>query len=282
MPAAGSGTIRWPGGKTTAASWIVNQIPQHQTYVEVFGGGASVLMEKGESHLEVYNDLDNRLVEFFEVCRDSGDELSEWLQETPYSRAVFERYRRRWSEGDLPDTKFERAAQFFYLQSASYGGKGETFSTQSRTNPSRPRSSRMPRRFRSMAQNPARIQERFSEVIIEHLDYSDLIEKYDSDVAFFYCDPPYYNCDYYRYGADFDHEAFAGLLSQCDGRWMVSYGELPPAFDRDEWVVREHEQLCRLSHDAETEQVERIVMNYNPGELPAFSESSQATLGEVS
>lgn len=281
MPASGSGTIPWPGGKTKMASWITSNIPQHQTYVEVFGGGASTLMEKDESNLEIYNDLDNRLVEFFEVCRDEGDRLSDWLRETPYSRGVFERYRRCWANGNVPDSKFERAAQFFYLQAVSYGSKGGTFATQTKPCTFRPGSNNTPRRYRSIALNPSRIQSRFSEVIIEQLDYAELIPKYDSDATFFYCDPPYYNCDYYRHGSDFDHESFANLLSQCEGWWMVSYAELPPAFDRGEWTIKEHDQSWGLSHDAETEQVERIVMNYDPDTTPLFAESGQRTLSEV-
>lgn len=43
---------------------------KHQEYVEVFGGGASLLFAKTPSPLEVYNDLDQGLVNFFRVLRD--------------------------------------------------------------------------------------------------------------------------------------------------------------------------------------------------------------------
>lgn len=282
MPKAGVGTIIWPGSKTTIAPWIIDHMPPHRTYIEPFGGSASVLMQKDESDLEVFNDLDGRLVEFFEVCRDRGDELADWLTDTPYSREVYERFKEQWQAGDIPDSKFKRAAQFFYLQSCSYGGKGGTFRVQSTTQDHSPRADRTTRKYLRAAENLADVKDRFSEVLIEQLDYTDLIPRYDSDVAFFYCDPPYHNVDYYRHGTDFDHSEFADVLDGCEGRWMVSYSDIPPAFDRDGWHVVERTRQWRLSDDAETTQVERLVMNYDPNQVPAFSSSGQTTLGEVS
>ena len=48
------------GGKYYLAAKIVGLLPEHETYVEPFGGGASV---------EVYNDVNGRLVR---VLREHG------------------------------------------------------------------------------------------------------------------------------------------------------------------------------------------------------------------
>jgi len=45
-------------------------IPKHHTYVEVFGGAANLLLAKEPSAVEVYNDIDSGLVNFFRVIRD--------------------------------------------------------------------------------------------------------------------------------------------------------------------------------------------------------------------
>ena len=45
-------------------------IPPHHIYCEVFGGGASLLCAKEPSAVEVYNDIDSRLVNLFRVLRD--------------------------------------------------------------------------------------------------------------------------------------------------------------------------------------------------------------------
>ena len=45
------------GGKTFSASLIEEIIPYHTVYVEVFGGGASLLFNKNPSYVEIYNDI---------------------------------------------------------------------------------------------------------------------------------------------------------------------------------------------------------------------------------
>jgi len=64
----------WFGGKSRLSSKIipiVQSIP-HRIYVEPFGGGASVLIRKVSSPVEVYNDLNYDVYEFFRVLSDEA------------------------------------------------------------------------------------------------------------------------------------------------------------------------------------------------------------------
>ena len=82
----------WYGGKASHASWLLAYFPEHRVFVEPFGGAANVLLSKRRSEVEIYNDLDARLSNFFRVLRerDSFDELVRLSTLTPYSRADFE------------------------------------------------------------------------------------------------------------------------------------------------------------------------------------------------
>ena len=64
--------ICWLGGKGLLVKKLLPLVPEHRIYVEVFGGGASLLLAKDPavSEVEVYNDLDSRLVNLFEVLRE--------------------------------------------------------------------------------------------------------------------------------------------------------------------------------------------------------------------
>ena len=38
--------VAWYGGKSRLSAWIAGLLPRHDTYIEAFGGGASVLFTK--------------------------------------------------------------------------------------------------------------------------------------------------------------------------------------------------------------------------------------------
>ena len=82
--------VKWHGGKRYLAAKIIAHFPDHRVYVEPFGGGASVLLNKRPVEVEVYNDLDGRIVRLFRVLRDRGQEFAEEARLTLYSRIEFE------------------------------------------------------------------------------------------------------------------------------------------------------------------------------------------------
>lgn len=65
----GRPVLRYHGGKWKLANWIISMFPKHRVYVEPFGGGASVLMQKPRSYAEVYNDKWDVVVNVFQCLR---------------------------------------------------------------------------------------------------------------------------------------------------------------------------------------------------------------------
>ena len=64
--------VKWHGGKRYLAGRIVTLFPPHRVYLEPFGGGASVLLNKPPVDVETYNDIDLRISRLFKVLRDQG------------------------------------------------------------------------------------------------------------------------------------------------------------------------------------------------------------------
>src|SRR5216684_3985217 len=98
--------LRYYGSKWRIAPWIIDHFPAHRTYVEVFGGGAGVLLRKHRSHAEVYNDLDSAVFNFFSVLRTSAQELCRLVDLTPYSREDFD------LSADATEDQLESARRF--------------------------------------------------------------------------------------------------------------------------------------------------------------------------
>lgn len=78
--------LRYFGSKWRLAPWIISHFPKHHGYVEPFGGGCNLLLRKPPSKVEVYNDLDGDVVNFFRVLREKMPELLRAIELTPYSR----------------------------------------------------------------------------------------------------------------------------------------------------------------------------------------------------
>lgn len=97
-------------------------IPKHKIYVEVFGGGAQLLFAKPPSSVEVYNDLDSGLVNFFRVLRDekSFAEFQRKVSLLPYSREEFDTFKERY-KNDAIESQVERAVAFFVLAKQCFG-----------------------------------------------------------------------------------------------------------------------------------------------------------------
>src|SRR6266487_3591347 len=72
--------LPWIGGKYYSAPHIVAAFPpasRYDTYVDLFGGAAHVLLHRPfeKRHAEVYNDINQDLVNFWMQCRDHAEEL---------------------------------------------------------------------------------------------------------------------------------------------------------------------------------------------------------------
>ena len=81
--------LKYNGAKWLLADWIIQHFPAHETYLDLFGGSAAVLIQKPLAKYEIYNDLDGEVVNFFRVLRESPKEFVRAIDRTPYAQAEF-------------------------------------------------------------------------------------------------------------------------------------------------------------------------------------------------
>ncbi len=222
----------WWGGKYRLAPTIVKYIPKHRVYCEVFGGAASVLLAKQPSPIEVYNDVDSRLVNLFEVIRNQPLEFLGCARDIFYSRKLFETWKRWiWREDDyinqerLSGNVVEVAVQTYYTIVSGFCGdptKGWAFARSTQHGGSA--------RWTSVADKIGPLSERFRHVNIDCLGYEDSLKNWDSPETFFYCDPPYFHLravGQYKF-APLDHVRLCNALKQLKGKWLLSYDDVRP------------------------------------------------------
>jgi DNA adenine methylase len=206
------------------ASRIVSRFPYHRTYVEPFGGGGAVLLYKERSHTEIYNDLDDDIVNLFYIVRDRGKELSEKLRYTPYAR----------KELDLAfqktDDPLERARRL--LIRSMLGRSPSAVNIETAHSTFRTRQPLVRKVMANVwADFPKRIRDicsRLQGVVIENKDAFELIKQFDAESTLFYVDPPYMfktrdaGTDYKYELADSKHEELSNLLKSVKGRVVLS------------------------------------------------------------
>ena len=112
------------GAKTAHLDWIFSFFPEHDTFVDVFGGSGSVIMNKVPGKNDVYNDINGRLCNFYRVLRDEykRNQLQDLIALTPYSREEFKDDRHKTSEDDVEDARL-----FYTKQGMSFSGCGHSF-----------------------------------------------------------------------------------------------------------------------------------------------------------
>ncbi len=239
--------VKWHGGKHYLARLIVEHFPSHHTYVEPFGGAASVLLNKPPSLVEVYNDLDHRITRLFRVLRDHGEELHRRLSLTPYSEIEF-----RESAGPAHD-EIEQARRDFVRWRLSLGGRGDSFSfTLHRV---RRRMADVVSGYLSMIDEQLPfIIERLRTVQILARPAVDVIKRWDGPDTLIYCDPPYVHAARHEnsrdvYGHEMcqdDHRELAAVLKNCQGKVLLSgypsglYDELYSDWRRVEFDIANH------------------------------------------
>lgn len=171
------------------APWILEHLPAHRIYVEPYAGGASVLLRKPKSPVEVYNDLDGQIVNVFRVLRDPARarELLRQLRLTPYSRTEYDE---SWIVADDP---IEQARRTLVRSAMGHGTTAATaaYRTGWRNYHGDQRHATPAADWDSL---PAALETaiaRLREVLIENRPALAVIAEYDAPDAVFYVDPPY-------------------------------------------------------------------------------------------
>ncbi len=258
-----SSPVRWIGGKGTNYQWIISHFPEHRVYVESFGGGASVLLNKDPAKVEIYNDMDADLVALFDVLRDPqrGKLLQLQLALTPFHEAEFHR---AWST-DRPEDPIEYARWVMIRLRMAFGGGGSRghkpgFAFGTSVNAALA--------WCNKVDELVPVIERLRRVTIMSRDAIDVIKRFDSIDTLHYCDPPYVmdtrTCKAYRHEmTDDQHLQLGEVLNNVQGKVVLS-GYDSPLYKKlyKGWRTDKREQLLQCSRDKTQRRVEMVWMNF--------------------
>ena len=211
----------WFGGKGSPKikKAILSALPPHSRYIEPFGGGASILISKDPCEVEVYNDVNRGVVNFFRVLADP-EYFGKFIARAallPDSREMYEEFLRTWPAIHDP---VEQAVRWYVVARQSFGGIfGASWGTGVMTNPTN--------RWRSSFVNLTEVHERIQKVQIECCDWRDALHRFSGPGYLAYCDPPYVAGTrkaggYEHELRDGDHLELIDTLMRYDGAVVLS------------------------------------------------------------
>lgn len=218
--------FKWVGGKSRLRKYIIELLPTHTCYLEPFAGAAWVLFGKPPSDVEIINDLDQNLVNFFRVVKEKPEELIQSFEWEIVSRAEYERL----AEIDPSQlTDIQSAHRFYYLIMAGWGGELNYPRFQTSISDGG-HGNRLIGAIKTLRQRLEPIHKRLSTVIIENLDWHDFIDRYDRPGTIMYVDPPYpgNKCNYAHNMRDWAaHKELAERLNRTQSKWILSSYDMP-------------------------------------------------------
>lgn len=210
--------LTYYGGKQTLAPLIISMMPEHILYGEPFTGGGAVFFNKPVSKVEVINDTNGELMNFYRVTRDKFKPLQKLIQETLHSRDSFRQAQVIYHNPDLFDS-VKRAWAVWVLCAQSFSSKMDgPYGFDKNMNTTSKRISNKRDNFTDS------YSKRLETVQLECADARYIIESRDHENAFFFCDPPYVgsNCGHYKGYTMEDYEALLITLSHIKGKFLLS------------------------------------------------------------
>lgn len=242
------------GGKSPSKGigrWISERTPMNARYVEPFAGMLGVLRARPKAEVEIVNDLDGRIVTWWEVLRTRTDELRHELTYTPWSRTVYKECQSIVrSVEPVDDLVMARAVAVVLLQSTFSGLPGTGWRAGERWVTAD-----------SIIEGLDALADRLRAVRLECRDALDVLAdwagKADTTI---YVDPPYGGIDEYAHNTNFEQLAEIVGDAQADvaisGYLTCGWDDLLPGWERAEFATQ--------AQFASGERTECLWMNYQP------------------
>ena len=179
--------LTYYGGKKRIAEWILQYIPSHDIYCEPFFGGGAVFFAKQPSYLEVINDHNTMLINFYRQCQENFDIMASKIQNELHSEFRYYQAEKIYS-GQKSASDIEKAVATWLVFNQSWNASaraGWKFDQGSGGSHAGIVFAHARRNFCPW------LKKRLQYVQISCRDALQVIRDRDSERTFFYLDPPY-------------------------------------------------------------------------------------------
>jgi DNA adenine methylase len=246
--------LSYIGGKSKIGKWIVPFYDKNmETYVETFGGMFWCFYNMDlklypNLNKVVYNDFNPLNYNLFKCvqnpsellkainsidCQKQGVDVTPEIYKEQFVRFQAEVFNQGFS---VEPGDYEVAAKYVYILTQVFSGsKPETSNFIDLKGKYKSKYLT----FRDKLLKPDWIDHFLKITDVENMDFSEVINKYDSTSTYIYLDPPYWKTENYYSNHDFDrndHERLANTIKNIKGKFSLSYYDFPLL---SEWFPKE-------------------------------------------
>jgi len=242
----------------TVGSWINRLLPWdfESLYCEPFAGMLGVLLQRKPVCLEIVNDLNGDLVNWWTCVRDHSQELASKIYNTPHSRELHLCAVSSLKNGSLDG--IDRAVAYsicllsgtmdpsYFALNYNPTNKGQSHKRKSR-----------------MTQILA-LSERMRDVQIECKDALEVIDRVRKlPHALIYLDPPYPNTTY-RYSHDIDLPLLFDLIKKNDTQASIALSVFEHYSELEHWTSNEYNRSVFIQGNTASPVKEILYTNFDP------------------
>jgi DNA adenine methylase len=249
--------LRYVGGKSTLAEFLIRLFPPHDRYLEVFMGGGNIFLSKELAKINVVNDLNGNLVNMYRVESDPilKDVLQQKLNHSCYSREMFNYFRYLYKNTDkwMEQERVTKAFMYIYMNRTSFNGQFTSYATREDSSNLYDINTTLDKMFNKF---------RAGKTVFENLPFEELLVdaealkvvfnnetdhdmvqtfllkqgklKWNRDDTFIYLDPPYWvttepgNQYYEKLMSQKEHYLLRDILVATQkSKWLMSYDDVP-------------------------------------------------------
>jgi DNA adenine methylase len=209
--------VSYYGGKQTMLNEILPRIPQHRIYTEVFFGGGAVYWAKQPVEVEIINDLNKEVINFYQQLKSNFDELKKLIEQTLHSRTLHSDACFIYERPHL-FTPVMRAWAFYVGTQQGFGtmiGSGWGYGNQDKITT---------KHINKKKNFLPILQQRLESTQIECNDAIKVIKSRDKIDTFHYIDPPYIEVAQGHYAGYLrsDFEQLLQCLESVQGKFLLS------------------------------------------------------------
>lgn len=250
------------GGKQKLASRIIAMMPEHHLYAEPFVGGGAVFWNKERSPVEIINDTNREMINFYRTVQQDYVSLEKEIAITLHSRDLHRKAQVIYENPDM-FSELKRAWAVWTLANQGFASRIDSSWGYDLAKPT------MARKLKNRREGfTIDYAIRMQEVQIECTDALRIITSRDRPDAFFYCDPPYYNsdCGHYDGYTIEDYERLLQTLAKIEGKFLLSSYPSPILKQYSKahgWHTESVEQTVSVARKKDGRKVKREVFTRN-------------------